>query len=164
MESAFARIGRPLRFEEEELDDLLDRKFGSGAAFSILALLYPDVDFANRFHVDHIFPRARFTVKRLGDAGVDSADIPTCQDCRDPIANLQLLPGPENLAKSNAMPAEWMREQGYGQDWRVRGYMGDIPDDMTGFLAFWEERRDRMKKRLAGFLGVSLGEGTTVGD
>ena len=100
----------------------------------------------------------------LWDAGVDPEDIPTCLDCRDRIANLQLLPGPENLAKGSAMPAEWMREQGYGQDWRVRGYIGDIPTDMTGFLRFWEERRDRMKKRLAGILGVSLGEGTTVGD
>ena len=164
MESAFARVGRPLRFEEEELDDLLDRKFGSGAAFSVLALLYPDVDFANRFHEDHIFPRARFTAKKLEDAGVDPEDIPTCLDCRDRIANLHLLPGPENLAKGSSMPSDWASAQGHGHAWRVRGYMGDIPTDMTGFLRFYEERRDRMKKRLAQVLGVSLGEGTVAAE
>ena len=164
MESVFARIGRPLRFEEEELDDLLGRKFGSGAAFSVLALLYPHVDFANRFHVDHIFPRARFTAGRLRKARVDPENIVTYQDCKDRIANLQLLPGPENLAKGIAMPAEWIREQGYDHDWRARAYIGKIPEDMTGFLTFYEERRDRMKKRLAEILGVSPGEGTKVAE
>ena len=162
MESAFARIGRPLRFEEEELDDLLDRKFGSGPAFSVLALLYPDVDFSNRFHMDHIFPRARFTAKKLREAGVDPENIATYQDCRDRIANLQLLPGPENLAKGIAMPAKWIRGRGYDQHWRERAYINEIPENMTGFLMFYEDRRDRMKKRLAEILGVSLGEGTKV--
>ena len=162
MESAFARIGRPLRFEEEELDDLLDRNFGSGAAFSVLALLYPHVDFSNRFHIDHIFPRARFTAKKLRESGVDAEKIAIYQDCKDRIANLQLLPGPENLAKGIAMPAEWMLARGYDQDWRERAYIGEIPQNMTGFLTFYEERRDRMKKRLAKILGVSLGQGTKV--
>ena len=160
MESAFARIGRPLRFEEEELDHLLDRGFGSGAAFSVLALLYPHVDFTNLFHVDHIFPRARFTDKRLGCAGVDPEDITAYQDCRDRIANLQLLPGPENLAKGITMPAKWIREQGYDNAWLKQAYMTEIPEDMTGFIRFYEERRMRMKKRLASILGVSLGDGT----
>ena len=162
MESALARIGRPLRFEDEELDDLLDRKFGSGAAFSVLALLYPHVDLANRFHVDHIFPRARFTAKRLREARVDPEHIATYQDCKDRIANLQLLPGPENLAKGIAMPAAWMLERGYDHDWRARSFMGEIPEDMAGFLGFYEDRYDRMKKRLAELLGVSLGEGSKV--
>lgn len=159
METAFARVGRPLRFEEEELDDLLDRRFGSGAAFSVLALLYPHVDFANRFHVDHVFPRARFTTTRLREAGVDSENIATYQDCKDHIANLQLLSGPENLAKGIAMPAAWVREQGHDQEWLTRAYIGEIPENMTGFLRFYEERRDKMKKRLAKILGVTLGEG-----
>lgn len=158
MEAAFARIGRPLRFEEEELDDLLDHKFGSGPAFSVLALLYPHVDFTNQFHVDHIFPRARFTAKRLREAHVDPESITAYRDCRDRLANLQLLPGPENLAKGTTLPAAWMREQGYDDEWRTRAYMAEVPEDMAGFLTFYEDRRDRMKKRLAELLGVSLGE------
>ena len=164
MESAFARIGRPLRFEEEELDDLLDRKFGSGAAFSVLALLYPHVDFANQFHTDHIFPRARFTAWRLREATIDPENIGTYQDRKDRIANLQLLPGPENLAKGTAMPATWLLEQGYDEEQLLRSYMCEIPEAMTGFLAFYEERRDRMKKRLSDVLGVSLSEGMMVAE
>lgn len=151
MESTFARIGRSLRFEEEELDDLLDRKYGDGAAFSVLALLYPHVDFANHFHVDHIFPKSLFTTKRLRDAGLDPGDIPICQDYKDCIANLQLLPGPENIEKGNKMPREWIDEQPH-----EIAYVDEIPQKMTGFLTFYEDRRDKMKKRMAEILGVSL--------
>lgn len=163
LDSAFARIGRPLRFEEEELEDLLDRKFGSRGAFSVLALLYPHVDFANQFHVDHIFPRAAFAAKRLRKAGLDAEMVAACQDRRDRIANLQLLPGPENLAKSDKMPGAWMADEEHDEDWRRRAYMGKIPGDMTGFLKFYEERRERMKERLARVLDVSLGDGATEG-
>lgn len=151
MESTFARIGRSLRFEEEELDDLLDRKYGDGAAFSVLALLYPHVDFANHFHVDHIFPKSLFTTKRLRDEGLDQGDIPICQDYKDCIANLQLLPGPENIEKGNKMPREWIDEQPH-----EIAYADKIPQKMTGFLTFYEDRRDKMKKRMAEILGVSL--------
>ena len=163
LDSAFARIGRPLRFEEEELEDLLDRKFGSRGAFSVLALLYPHVDFANQFHVDHIFPRAAFAAKRLREAGLDAEAVAACQDRRDRIANLQLLPGPENLAKSDKMPGAWMAGEEHDEDWRKRAYLGEIPGNMTGFLGFYEDRRERMKKRLARVLGVSLADGATEG-
>ena len=66
MDTEFAKIGKALRFEEEELDALLDHTYGTDTAFLVLSLLYPNVNFAiNHFHEDHIFPKSRFTPKQL---------------------------------------------------------------------------------------------------
>ncbi len=160
MESAFAKIGRPLRFEEEELDDLLDQKYGSPLAFSVLSMLYPYIDFTNQFHIDHIFPQSQFSLRRLRKPNIKEEDIPEYRDRYDRVGNLQLLAGPENLAKGDMMPADWIRDVGDRKAWYGRNYVDEIPNDLSGFLAFYEDRRGRMKRRLAQVLGVSLVNGS----
>ena len=160
LDTAFAKIGKALRFEEEELDDLLDKTYGNRVTFSVLALLYPGVDPANRFHEDHIFPKASFTKKRLLGAGVSEDQVSAFQDRRDRIANLQLLEGTQNQEKSAKMPAEWLRSHFTSDDtlngWKERNFTDDVPNDMSGFLDFYEARRKKMKARLAQVLGVNL--------
>ena len=160
LDTAFAKIGKALRFEEEELDDLIDKTYGNRVTFSVLALLYPGVDPANRFHEDHIFPQASFTKKRLLGAGVSEDQVSAFQERRDRIANLQLLEGTQNQEKSAKMPAEWMRSHFTSDDtlngWKERNFTDDVPDDMRGFLDFYEARRKKMKARLAQVLGVNL--------
>ncbi len=161
MDTAFAKIGKALRFEEEELDGLLDQTYGNRVTFSVLALLYPSVDLANRFHEDHIFPKSRFTRKRLLDAGVPEDQVLAFQERRDRIANLQLLEGTPNQEKSAKMPAEWLRDHFTSEDgltgWKLRNFADDVPDAIAGFLEFNDARREKMKARLAQLLGVSLG-------
>ena len=160
LDTAFARIGKALRFEEEELEDLLDHTYGNRVTFSVLALLYPGVDLNNRFHEDHIFPKSRFTRKRLLDAGVPENEISAFQERRDRIANLQFLEGTPNQEKSAKMPADWLREHFTNDDalngWKLRNFAKDVPEDITSFLAFYEARREKMKADLAQLLGVSL--------
>jgi len=155
MDSAFASIGRPLRFVEEELDDLLDA--GGGSAFSVLALLFPEFDLTNKFHIDHVFPQARFTVPQLRKARVPEEHWQEYKERRDRVANLQFLTEPENLEKGAKMPALWLSKQRRANYLRERGGLGDVPSDMAGFLDWYEARREGMKKRLAELLGVSLG-------
>ena len=157
MDAAFASIGRPLRFVEEELDDLLDGRYGGGVAFSVLTLLYPDVDLTNKFDVDHVFPQAAFWVNRLRADGVAEQDFGACRERRDRVANLQLLPESENRAKSDKMPAKWVQDMNKSREWLERSYTGEIPRGMDGFVAWYEARRETMKKRLAEILGVELG-------
>ena len=67
---------KSLTFNDEELQDLVDTEYGR--AYSLLFLLYDFVDVAaNRFHVDHIFPRALMTTARLKKAGVSEEKIPS---------------------------------------------------------------------------------------
>jgi uncharacterized protein DUF262 len=156
LDKELARIGRALRFEDEELDDLMDETWGRSATFSILALLYPHVDFANRHHEDHIFPRSRFTAKRLRAAGVPESQLEDFIERVDCIGNLQLLEGTPNQEKSAKLPGEWLQAHQPKADgrkaWLERNYVDALPDDITGFLDFYEQRRAAMKARLAELL------------
>lgn len=160
MDTAFAGIGRPLRFVEEELDDLLDGR--GGTAFSVLAVLFPDFDLTNKFHVDHVFPQARFTVPQFKKAGVAEEDWQDYKDRRDRVANLQFLTESENLEKGAKLPSDWLRRHGRGDELRKRGDLANPSDGMVGFLEWYEARRERMKIRLAGLLGVALGNSKGV--
>ena len=156
---SFARIGRGLRFEEEELEDLLDQSYGSSLTYSVLSLLYPGVDVSFRFHEDHIFPLKLLTHKRLADAGVPEDKVEDYMNRRNRIANLQLLEGDHNSAKGTKMPHVWLRDHFTPEEieaWKRRNFIEHIPESITGFLDFYESRRDKMKVRLAKSLGVSL--------
>ncbi len=161
LETEFARIGRGLRFAEEEIEDLLDQGYGQRQTFSVLALLYPQVDFNNRFHIDHIFPQSWFTRTRLRRAGIAEEQIDRFLDRRDGLGNLQLLEGTPNEEKSSRPPAEWLREHYPTPDarasWQERNYVSTVPEGLSGFLDFYDERRSRMKAQLANLLKVPLG-------
>ena len=141
-----------VRFEEEDVDYLLTKTYGSREAFSIVTILYPWVDFSNRFHQDHIFPRARFSRARLLRAGIPESEVSSFQEHRDQIPNLQLIPGARNQEKSSKMPSVWVAEEYRESDERAeymrQNFIGSIPDEMAGFRRFFKDRRKRMKKRL----------------
>ena len=59
------RRARPLFFEGEELEDLADMQYGNRLTFALLSLLFPFVDLRNQFHLDHVFPKARFSGSSL---------------------------------------------------------------------------------------------------
>lgn len=156
LESALSRQGKSLRFAPEEIDELLDERYGRQRAFSILALLYPGVDFRNKFHEDHIYPRARFTRKRLRDAGVPEEQVEAFLARVDCIPNLQLLEGIPNQEKSAKMPAVWLHEHYSSEEkraaWRERNYVSVLPEEITGFLDFYESRAAAMRERLLAVL------------
>ena len=151
------RRGRSLVFEGEELEDLADMQYGNRLTFALLSLLFPFVELRNQFHLDHVFPRARFSVSSLKAAGVSDDKINDFVQCRDRLANLQLLPGAENNEKRAKMPAEWLREK-FPDPSKGRGYaenhlLGEVPEDMVGFGNFYEARRTRLKEKIGQLLG-----------
>ena len=152
LETAMARRGKSLAFETEEIEELLDLKYGNSRTFSLLTLLFPFVDLHNRFHVDHIFPKARFRKSALRKAGVAEDAIDSLIDLRDRVANLQLLDGDANIEKQAELPAAWLKRMFPEADRRVayadRHLLGDVPADVAGFNGFYEERRARLRRRL----------------
>lgn len=152
-----ARRGRSLLFDDEEIEDLADMQYGNRLTFALLSLIFPFVDLRNHFHVDHIFPRGRFTATRLNAAHVPEEKIYEFIQLRDGLANLQLLQGQENLEKSAKMPAEWLAEaypnatnRNAYQDHHV---LGEVPDSITQFDEFYNSRRERLKARIRQMLG-----------
>ncbi|MEU4477743.1 DUF262 domain-containing protein [Micromonospora sp. NPDC023966] len=157
LERELSRQGKALRFDPLELDDLLDLKYGATKTFSLLALLYPGIDVRNAFHLDHVYPKSRFTAARLRAAGIPEDDIPTYLDRVDRLANLQLLEGTENVDKRAALPSEWVRraypDAAARSGYLVRNDLADLPP-LSDFLSFYDQRRALMRERLLQLLGV----------
>ena len=145
--------GRSLTFEDEEIEDLADMQYGNPLTFALLSLLFPFVDLRNHFHVDHVFPRARFTKTRLTAACVPDDKIDDFIQCRNGLANLQLLEGQSNLEKSSKMPSEWLSAKYKGEptgrnDYEDRHLLGKVPNSITDFDSFYGARRERLKTKI----------------
>ena len=151
------RAGKSLAFEDEELEELVDMRYQDRLTFALLSLLFPFVDLRHQFHVDHIFPKARFTRARLRRAGVSEEDVDDYIVRKDRLANLQLLSGAENVEKRTKMPSKWLREQFPDEDssreYRRSHLWGEVPDSIVNFDTFYEARREQLKRRIRDLLG-----------
>ena len=143
--------GKSLTFDDEELQDLADAAY-DGRAYSLLFLLYDFVDVAtNRFHIDHVFPRALLTPARLEKAGVNEEEIPKYRERVNRLANLQLLEGSTNSSKGAKLPSAWLRAQYSEEERRHHCYLhdlGDVPNEVKGFLDFYDTRRRHILEKL----------------
>ena len=159
LEAAMRVRGKSLTFEEEELEHLVESK---DRTFTLLTLLFPFVDLQNnKFHIDHVFPKSRFSFRRLHRDGVTEGDIPGFQDRADRLPNLQLLVGEANESKSDMLPQQWMSKTFDAQaatEYAERHDLGEVPAAITGFNVFYEARRDRLLGRLRRLLGTDRRE------
>lgn len=154
LEAAMRTRGKSLTFEDEELEDLVESK---DRTFALLSLVFPFVDLQNsRFHIDHVFPKSRFSPRHLRRAGVAEDDISEFQDRADRLPNLQLLVGEENESKSDKLPQQWIAGTLHAEAasaYIARHDLGEIPAGMAGFSPFYEARRHRLLRRLRRLLG-----------
>jgi hypothetical protein len=162
IEDAMAAMGKTLCFAPGTVDELVNSKYGQGETFAMLSILYSNVDPSRAHHIDHIFPQAMLRRSRLREAGYSDDDIEyIANKARDGLANLQLLPGLENIGKSAQMPLEWARQK-YPDPKSLVGYleqndMSDLPENLGGFLTFFDARRERLRSRLREVLGREPG-------
>ena len=63
--------GKSLAFDSDAIDDLTEMEFGDKRTFSLLSLVFPHLDLRQHFHIDHIFPKSRFTQANLKASGFD---------------------------------------------------------------------------------------------
>ncbi len=163
IESAMIRLGKSLRFEEDEIEDILGLQYGDKRVFPLLSLLYPGMNFKNEFHVDHIFPRALFKRKSLLAAGIGPNHVDDVLDLADRLPNLQLLEGPINVAKQDKLPTGWLAQYlpdaGARDAYRAWHDLGSVPDGMAEFRDFFAARQQRIGQRLRKLLGVGTNQG-----
>lgn len=159
IETAMATRGKALAFQPEEIQDLAETPYGNRKAFAILSLLYPGVSPRNSIHEDHVFPRSLFTKRRLIAAGVAADQVEDYRRRVDSLPNLQLLEGPVNVQKQSALPLAWVTatfpERKARDAYLALHDMQDLPNDLGGFLKFYDHRRGLMATRLGELLGVS---------
>lgn len=148
-----SRRGKSLAFEKEETEELAEMQYRNGMTFALLSQLFPFVDLSNNFHIDHIFPEARFTYSRLRDAGVPDAKMDDFQQLKNGLANLQLLQGTQNNEKRAKMPAEWLSRKFHDDPEGKQAYMEqhlleEIPEEITEFDVFFAARKMRLKSKI----------------
>ena len=154
MRRVMAQRGKSLEFSAEEIEDLADMGIGDRRIFGLLALISPFIDLQrHQFHIDHIFPKSRFTRKYLQDTGITAERVDVFMDCANRIANLQLLDGPSNREKQATLPAEWI-EAKYPDEEARRHYceqyfLDHVPGEMAEFLEFYKARRARLQDRIS---------------
>lgn len=161
VEVAMAAVGKDLSFTTAEIDELLNLKYAGQRTFSVLSVLYPGLDLSKKFHEDHIFPKSRFTKKKLAAAGVPAGSIDNYLEAIDLLPNLQLLAGTANIEKQDALPADWIGSEAvFPSEEKRKTYIQEndldgLPLDLARFLNFFNGRKTRMRDRLVKALGVT---------
>lgn len=75
------------------------------------------------------------------------------------LPNLQLLEGSVNIAKNDSSPHDWALkhypEETSRNSYLARHNLGLLPENALGVGVFFDERRERMREKLASILRVS---------
>jgi hypothetical protein len=153
LEAAMTVQGKSLRFEDAEIDELLESRYGRPRTFATLAMLYPGLDLTQAFHVDHIFPRSLFTRSKLTKAGIPSDRLDAYLNAVDSLPNLQLLPGIPNIEKQAKLPSDWLAGPHFPTAEKRERYLElndlqELPLELHRFLDFHAARRELMASRL----------------
>lgn len=139
-------VGKSLDFSENEIKNLLKYKYNKNGIFSILQLLYPNLNYKNKFHIDHIYPKSKFNEKYLKKLKIKLSDL---EDC-NLLANLQLLDGNQNLEKSDKEVEEWLKDlkkdekKKYFKD----NYIPNMELTFKNYSEFFKEREKLLLKQL----------------
>ncbi|RJP18435.1 MAG: DUF262 domain-containing protein [Candidatus Abyssobacteria bacterium SURF_5] len=152
----FKGAPKSIVFTEDDIENLLQHKYTQKYTFSVLSLLYPSLDYRNKFHVDHIHPRSSFTPARLLRQGVQDKDVSSCLSNYDMVPNLQFLEGVPNQEKSNTPFEEWLAQTCGSADTKAsfmsRNYIPNMDLSLAKFPRFFEARRLLMHEKLKSVL------------
>ena len=152
-----ARRGRELVFNDDEVEELADMEYQNPRVFAILSLIFPFLDSGELFHVDHIFPLAQLSKRKLRDAQIQEEKIEEFCARANRLGNLQLLPPAVNTEKRAAMPAEWLARAYPDKKQRRlhvnKHFLGAVPEEVTGFLDFYSTRRTHLVREIKKLLG-----------
>lgn len=138
-EEIFKSISKDVSVGDDFIEDLLSIQKDDKYAFSILALLFPSLDYRNNnFHKDHLHPTAKF--KNL--LKKDQQDLGW--SAYNSIINLQMLDANENTSKGDIDLKIWVDDQLKTRS--KRNFYRDhlIPDvdlDIKNFAQFYFDRK-----------------------
>ena len=155
----FRPTNKSLIFSEDEIDGLLAYKYGQKHTFAILSLLYPNLNYTQKFHVDHIFPKAFFKKRELKKKGINEEKMDFYLDNYNFLGNLQLLKGRRNEIKGFADFLKWvdgeypnkeLKEEYFKNNYIPRG----ISLDFQNFEEFFTSRTKLLIQKFKEILKV----------
>ena len=160
IERTMALRGKSLDVTDALVEDILALGYGGARTWAVLATLFDHVDTKMQYHVDHVFPQADLEAKTLkrtrtpdGERKFSDAEVDEIVSKRDLLPNLELLPGPVNIGKSDTAPDEWVETEHPDDDerrafFKLNALPTDLPHSVDDFLAFFEARRTSLVARI----------------
>ena len=160
IERTMALRGKSLDVTDALVEDILALGYGGARTWAVLATLFDHVDTKMQYHVDHVFPQADLDAKMLkrtrtpdGERKFSDAEVDEIVSKRDLLPNLELLPGPVNIGKSDTAPDEWVENEHPDDDerrafFKLNALPTDLPHSVDDFLAFFEARRTSLVARI----------------
>lgn len=148
------KIKKDISVGDEFLEDLLCTQKDDKYAFSILALLYPHLDYKNNnFHKDHLHPKSIFTKKYIESLNIDKEVkekyyIPCVYNG---IYNLQMLDANENMSKNDKTLKEWVEEETKNKDrekFLEEHLIPDVDLSIENFPEFIDKRKELLLNKL----------------
>ncbi len=149
----FKGTNKSIQFTDDDIDEyLLKLKYGKSETLSTLMLLYPSLDFSNKFHEDHIYPKSKFTKSYLRKMNVAEDKLDEYIDSVNDISNLQLLAAQLNEEKLATDFSKWFNEQYLTESdkiqYRTINYMPDMDYTYENYSDFIKRRRKLLKDQL----------------
>jgi hypothetical protein len=149
--------GKDPQVTNEFIDSLLYTQYDERQAFTILALLAPELDYKNgNFHRDHLHPASKFKARALAAAGIPEGDLSFYRDNRNwnSILNLRHLDANENKSKQDSDLASWVSKETERQEVSLAKFCTDHQLPSAEFLAFAnftsfiEKRKEILRAKL----------------
>lgn len=153
----FKGTNKSISFGVDDIEEyLLKLKYGKSETLSTLMLLYPSLDFSNKFHEDHMYPKSKFRKSYLRKMGVPEEKLDEYLDTVNDISNLQLLPAQLNEEKLNTDFDVWFNaEQPTETDkiqYRKIHYLPEMEYTYPEFLSFIAKRKELLEAKLKDLL------------
>lgn len=149
------KIKKDISISEEFIEELLCSQKDDKYTFSILSLLYPNLDYKNNnFHKDHLHPIVKFKDKNIDKLNIDTE----IKDgyflnsyVNNGIYNLQMLDANENMSKNDKNLAEWIDHEIKGRDRKQfldNHLIPDVDFSFENFHLFIDEREKLLINKL----------------
>lgn len=152
----FEGTNKSLLFSDEDIEKLSGYKYGRKFTFSVLSLLYPNIDYKNLFHIDHIFPKSLFSKAKLRKRGYSEDKVLKYINYVNFIGNLQLLEADYNVEKSDIEFDLWLNkvfpDEKIRNEYKFKNYIPDLDLTLDNFINFFEKREELIMKKLKDIL------------
>lgn len=153
---------KDMTIDDDYIEHLLTTQKDDGLTFSILALLYPNLDYKNgNFHKDHLHPHSFFEESELKKKNIEENQFEFYlnKNNNNSILNLQLLDANENESKQDKTLKNWTILESKKQNISIEKFCDNhqIPNilEFDEFPEFIEKRKELLTIRLKEIINLS---------
>ena len=147
-------IKKDTSISDEFIDTILSTQKEDKYAFSILSLLYPNLDYKNNnFHKDHLHPISKFTRDEIEKLHLNESikNEYFHPSIYNGIYNLQMLDANENMSKNDLSLKDWIDKSTNSstrKQFLDTHLIPDIDLSFENFKEFVDERKSIVKMKL----------------